>query len=32
VLHRDLKSSRRIRLMFDHLAAHLRAYIASEKD
>jgi DNA-binding transcriptional LysR family regulator len=31
-MHRDLKSSRRIRLMFDHLAEHLRAYIASEKD
>jgi DNA-binding transcriptional LysR family regulator len=31
-MHRDLKSSRRIRLMFDHLAGHLRAYIASEKE
>ncbi len=30
VMHKDLKSSRRVRLLFDHLAAHLRAYIASE--
>ena len=30
VVHKDLKSSRRVRLLFDHLAAHLRAYIASE--
>jgi DNA-binding transcriptional LysR family regulator len=29
VMHKDLKSSRRVRLMFDHLAAHLLAYIAS---
>ena len=30
VMHEDLKSSRRMRLMFEHLAQHLRAYIASE--
>jgi len=30
VMHRDLKSTRRVRLMFEHLAAHLKAYIASE--
>lgn len=30
VMHEDLKSSRRMRLMFEHLVAHLRAYIASE--
>lgn len=30
VMHKDLKSTRRMRLMFDHLAAHLTAYIASE--
>jgi len=30
VMHEDLKSSRRMRLMFDHLIDHLRAYIASE--
>jgi DNA-binding transcriptional LysR family regulator len=30
VMHEDLKSSRRMRLMFDHLAEHLRTYIASE--
>jgi len=30
VMHEDLKSSRRMRLMFDHLVEHLRAYIASE--
>src|SRR6478736_6471092 len=30
VMHEDLKSSRRMRLMFDHLVDHLRAYIASE--
>ncbi len=30
VMHKDLKSSRRMRLMFDHLAAHLRAYVESE--
>jgi len=32
VMHQDLKSSRRMRLMFDHLVEHLRAYIASEAD
>jgi len=32
VMHEDLKSSRRMRLMFDHLAEHLRAYIASQSD
>jgi len=31
VMHEDLKSSRRMRLMFDHLVEHLRAYIASEE-
>ena len=30
VMHRDLKASRRMRLMYDHLAAHLTAYISSE--
>ncbi len=30
-MHEDLKTSRRMRLMFDHLAEHLAAYIASEK-
>jgi DNA-binding transcriptional LysR family regulator len=30
VMHRDLKSNRRVRLLFDHLAAHLRAHIALE--
>jgi DNA-binding transcriptional LysR family regulator len=30
VMHQDLKSTRRMRLMFDHLVDHLRAYIASE--
>lgn len=29
VMHKDLKTSRRMRLMFDHLALHLQAYIAS---
>ena len=29
-MHKDLKSSRRVRLMFDHLAVHLQAYIRSE--
>ncbi|HYP89643.1 MAG TPA: LysR family transcriptional regulator [Polyangiaceae bacterium] len=29
VMHKDSKSSRRVRLMFDHLDAALRAYIAS---
>ena len=30
VMHKDLKSSRRMRLMFDHLLEHMRAYIATE--
>jgi len=30
VMHEDLKSSRRMRLMFDHLVEQLRAYIATE--
>ena len=30
VMHKDLKTSRRMRLMFDHLAAQLGRYIASE--
>jgi DNA-binding transcriptional LysR family regulator len=30
VMHKDLKSSRRVRLMYDHLVAHLSAYISSE--
>jgi len=29
VMHQDLKSSRRVRLLFDHLAVALRAYVAS---
>jgi DNA-binding transcriptional LysR family regulator len=29
VMHRDMRSSRRIRLIFDHLAAELRDYAAS---
>lgn len=29
VMHRDLKSTRRVRLLFDHLASRLAAYIAS---
>jgi DNA-binding transcriptional LysR family regulator len=29
VMHQDLKSSRRVRLLFDHLAAALKAYAAS---
>jgi len=31
VMHEDLKSSRRMRLMFDHLVEQLRVYIASEQ-
>jgi len=31
VMHEDLKSSRRMRLMFDHLVEQLRVYIASEE-
>jgi DNA-binding transcriptional LysR family regulator len=27
VMHRDLKASRRMRLMFEHLAAHLESYV-----
>ena len=30
VMHEDLKSSRRMRLMFDHLVEQLRAYIGTE--
>jgi DNA-binding transcriptional LysR family regulator len=30
-MHEDLKTSRRMRLMFDHLADELAAYIASER-
>jgi DNA-binding transcriptional LysR family regulator len=30
VTHRDLKSSRRVRLLFEHLAAHLKAYVAGQ--
>ncbi|MEO8899902.1 MAG: LysR family transcriptional regulator [Polyangiaceae bacterium] len=30
VMHQDLKSSRRMKLMFDHLAKYLAEYIASE--
>jgi len=30
VMHEDLKSTHRMRLMFDHLVEHLRAYIATE--
>jgi DNA-binding transcriptional LysR family regulator len=30
VMHRDLKSSRRVRLLFAHLATHLTTYITSE--
>lgn len=29
VMHEDLKMSRRVRLLFDHLAEHLGAYVAS---
>jgi len=32
VMHQDLKSSRRMRLMYDHLVVALRAYIESEGD
>lgn len=31
VMHKDLKSSRRVRLMFDCLVAHLQAYLVSER-
>jgi DNA-binding transcriptional LysR family regulator len=30
VMHKDLKSTRRMRLMFDHLAIELGRYVASE--
>jgi DNA-binding transcriptional LysR family regulator len=30
VMHKDLRSNRRVRLMFDHLAQYLRAYAQSE--
>jgi DNA-binding transcriptional LysR family regulator len=30
VMHKDLKSNRRVRLMFDYLAEYLRAYARSE--
>jgi DNA-binding transcriptional LysR family regulator len=30
-MHRDLRSSRRMRLMFDHLVQHLEAHIALER-
>jgi len=30
VMHKDLRSTRRMRLMFDHLAAHLQGYIATQ--
>jgi DNA-binding transcriptional LysR family regulator len=30
VMHKDLKSVRRVRLMFDHLATQLGAYVASD--
>ena len=29
VMHKDLKSTRRVRLMFDHLASQLQVYVAS---
>jgi DNA-binding transcriptional LysR family regulator len=29
-MHKDLKTTRRVRLMFDHLAAHLHGYVASQ--
>lgn len=32
VMHQDLKSSRRVRLVFDHLATQLLAYIASQDE
>jgi DNA-binding transcriptional LysR family regulator len=28
VMHKDTKTSRRVRLLFEHLAAHLKAYLA----
>jgi len=32
VMHRDLKTHRRVRAMFDHLVRHLQKHIASELD
>jgi DNA-binding transcriptional LysR family regulator len=32
VMHRDARSTRRIRLLFDHLAAGLTAYVKSDRD
>jgi len=32
VMHRDLKSHRRVRLMFDHLVSHMQAHIAHQHD
>jgi len=31
VMHQDAKSTRRVRLLFDHLAEHLASYIASSR-
>ena len=31
-MHEDLKAIRRMRLMFDHLAEHLSAYLATSRD
>ena len=31
VMHEDLKSSRRMRLMFDHLVAALTVYVANSQ-
>lgn len=31
VMHEDLKASRRVRLLFDHLTEHLGAYVASAR-
>lgn len=31
VMHEDLKSSRRVRLLFGHLATHLEAYVATQR-
>jgi DNA-binding transcriptional LysR family regulator len=31
VMHRDLRTTNRVRLVFDHLVAELKAYIASER-
>jgi DNA-binding transcriptional LysR family regulator len=30
VMHKDVKGSRRVRLLFEHLAAHLKVYLASQ--